>query len=72
MTEEGRTEMKTKSLKKDKPGALVTEGSGNVFSDLGLPNPETGIDEDPADTANLSHHPAARHDPDRSREGPQD
>jgi len=38
--EEGKTEMKTKSLKKDKPRALVIEGSGNVFSDLGLPNPE--------------------------------
>jgi predicted XRE-type DNA-binding protein len=32
--------MKTKSLKKDKPAALITEGSGNVFSDLGIPNPE--------------------------------
>lgn len=32
--------MKRKATKKTKPTPLVTEGSGNVFADLGLPNPE--------------------------------
>jgi len=35
ITEKGRTEM---NAKKTKPRA--TDGSGNVFADLGLPNPE--------------------------------
>jgi predicted XRE-type DNA-binding protein len=32
--------MKTKARKAHKGVAHVTEGSGNVFADLGLPNPE--------------------------------
>src|SRR5260370_41020342 len=32
--------MKTKAKKTRKRMARVTEGSGNVFADLGLPNPE--------------------------------
>jgi predicted XRE-type DNA-binding protein len=32
--------MKAKAKKTQKRGARVTEGSGNVFADLGLPNPE--------------------------------
>lgn len=32
--------MKSKSKKTDKKRVRVTEGSGNVFADLGLPNPE--------------------------------
>ena len=32
--------MKTKTSKKTGRVALVTEGSGNIFADLGLPNPE--------------------------------
>src|SRR5947209_19768601 len=32
--------MMTKTLKKSSPPVSVTEGSGNVFADLGLPNPE--------------------------------
>src|SRR5882762_4870177 len=32
--------MKTKARKTRKRVAHVTEGSGNVFADLGLPNPE--------------------------------
>ena len=32
--------MKTKARKRNHRGARVTEGSGNVFADLGLPNPE--------------------------------
>lgn len=39
-TEKGRTKMRTKTLKTRKRVARVTEGSGNVFADLGLPNPE--------------------------------
>jgi predicted XRE-type DNA-binding protein len=39
-TEKGRTEMKTKVPKTRNRFARVTEGSGNVFADLGLPNPE--------------------------------
>jgi predicted XRE-type DNA-binding protein len=39
-TEKGRTKMKTKALKTRNRAARVTEGSGNVFADLGLPNPE--------------------------------
>src|SRR5580698_2067289 len=35
ITEKGRTEM---NAKKNKPRA--TDGAGNVFADLGLPNPE--------------------------------
>jgi len=34
------TEMKTKARRTSKRAARVTEGSGNVFADLGLPNPE--------------------------------
>ena len=32
--------MKTKTRKTHNRGARVTQGSGNVFADLGLPNPE--------------------------------
>jgi predicted XRE-type DNA-binding protein len=32
--------MKARAKKTRKRGARVTEGSGNVFADLGLPNPE--------------------------------
>jgi predicted XRE-type DNA-binding protein len=32
--------MTTKRTKKSSPPPSVTEGSGNVFADLGLPNPE--------------------------------
>src|ERR1700687_2302205 len=32
--------MKTKTKKRSQSVARVTEGSGNVFVDLGLPNPE--------------------------------
>jgi predicted XRE-type DNA-binding protein len=32
--------MKTKARKTHNRAARVTEGSGNVFADLGLPNPE--------------------------------
>ncbi len=32
--------MKTKAKKTNKRAARVTDGSGNVFADLGLPNPE--------------------------------
>ena len=32
--------MKPKAKKTNRPVARVTEGSGNVFADLGLPNPE--------------------------------
>ena len=39
-TEKGRTKMKTKAPKTRNRVARVTEGSGNVFADLGLPNPE--------------------------------
>lgn len=39
-TENGRTKMKTKAHKTRNPVARVTEGSGNVFADLTLPNPE--------------------------------
>src|ERR1700682_672029 len=39
-TEKGRTKMKTKAQKTRHRAARVTEGSGNVFADLGLPNPE--------------------------------
>jgi len=35
ITEKGRTEMSTKKAK-----PCATDGSGNVFADLGLPNPE--------------------------------
>jgi predicted XRE-type DNA-binding protein len=38
--EKDRTRMKAKPKKTWKLGARVTEGSGNVFADLGLPNPE--------------------------------
>ncbi len=39
-TGEGRTKMKTKAKKTRNRIARVTEGSRNVFADLGLPNPE--------------------------------
>lgn len=32
--------MKTKIKKTNKRASRVTEGSGNIFADLGLPNPE--------------------------------
>ncbi len=38
--EKGRTKMKTKVQKTRNRVARVTEGRGNVFADLGLPNPE--------------------------------
>jgi len=40
ITEKGRTKMKTKVPRTRNRVARVTEGSGNVFADLGLPNPE--------------------------------
>jgi predicted XRE-type DNA-binding protein len=36
----GKTKMKAKAKKTPKRIARVTDGSGNVFADLGLPNPE--------------------------------
>jgi predicted XRE-type DNA-binding protein len=36
--EKGRIEMRTKTQKRRNRVARVTEGSGNVFADLGLPN----------------------------------
>ena len=38
--EKGKTDMKAKTKKTQKRVARVTESSGNVFADLGLPNPE--------------------------------
>jgi predicted XRE-type DNA-binding protein len=38
--EEGRTKVKNKTKKAHRRVSRVTEGSGNVFADLGLPNPE--------------------------------
>jgi hypothetical protein len=38
--EKDRTRMKAKAKKTRQRVARVTEGSGNVFADLGLPNPE--------------------------------
>src|SRR5208283_800963 len=38
ITERGKTKMKTKKTPKE--AARVIKGSGNVFADLGLPNPE--------------------------------
>jgi len=40
ITEKGRIKMKTRTPKTRNRVARVTEGSGNVFADLGLPNPE--------------------------------
>jgi predicted XRE-type DNA-binding protein len=40
MIEKGRTKMKSKTKKARSRVSRVTEGSGNVFADLGLPNPE--------------------------------
>jgi predicted XRE-type DNA-binding protein len=39
-TERGRTEMTSKVGRTRKTAGRVIEGSGNVFTDLGLPNPE--------------------------------
>ena len=39
-TGKGRTRMKRKIRKTRRRAARVTESSGNVFADLGLPNPE--------------------------------
>src|SRR5271168_5247478 len=38
--EKGKTKMKAKTKKTKKRAPRVTEGSGNIFADLGLPNPE--------------------------------
>ena len=38
--EKGRTDMTTKTTKKIACPARITESSGNVFADLGLPNAE--------------------------------
>jgi predicted XRE-type DNA-binding protein len=38
--EKGRTNMKTKTKKRNHRVARVSVGSGNVFADMGLPNPE--------------------------------
>ena len=38
--EKGRIEMRTKTQKRRNSVVRVTEGSGNVFADLGLPNAE--------------------------------
>src|SRR5487761_209761 len=38
--EKGRTKMKSKTKKARSWVSRVTEGSGNIFADLGLPNPE--------------------------------
>ena len=35
--------MKTKAMKSHKRVARVTEGSGNAFADLGIPNPEQDL-----------------------------
>jgi predicted XRE-type DNA-binding protein len=40
MFEKGRTKMKSKTRKARSRASRVTEGSGNIFADLGLPNPE--------------------------------
>lgn len=40
ITREGRIDMTTRTTKKSAPPAKITESSGNVFADLGLPNPE--------------------------------
>ena len=40
MFEKGRTKMKNKTKKARSRVSRVTEGSGNVFADLGFPNPE--------------------------------
>jgi predicted XRE-type DNA-binding protein len=37
------TKMKSKARKTNHPVARVTEGSGNVFADLGLPNAEQAL-----------------------------
>ncbi len=39
-TERGKTKMRTKARKRKDRVARVRKGSGNVFADLGLPNPE--------------------------------
>lgn len=36
----GKTKMKAKTKKTNKRAYRVTEASGNIFADLGLPNPE--------------------------------
>jgi predicted XRE-type DNA-binding protein len=38
--EKGKTKMKAKTKKTNQRVPRVTEGSGNIFADLGLPNPE--------------------------------
>jgi predicted XRE-type DNA-binding protein len=38
--EKGRTKVKNKTKKAHSRVSRVTEGSGNIFADLGLPNPE--------------------------------
>jgi predicted XRE-type DNA-binding protein len=38
--EKGKTKVKNKTQKAHSRVSRVTEGSGNVFADLGLPNPE--------------------------------
>ncbi|MGA8366958.1 MAG: helix-turn-helix domain-containing protein [Candidatus Acidiferrales bacterium] len=40
ITEKGTAKMKTKAQKTRNRAARITEGGGNVFADLGLPNPE--------------------------------
>lgn len=40
MIEKGRTKMKSKTKKPRSRVSRVTESSGNIFADLGLPNPE--------------------------------
>ena len=36
----GKTDMTTKTVKKTGSPVKITESTGNVFADLGLPNPE--------------------------------
>jgi len=40
MIEKGKTEMKSKTTNARRRSSRVTEGSGNVIADLGLPNAE--------------------------------
>jgi predicted XRE-type DNA-binding protein len=42
-TKRGKVNMRAKPGKKNRRGARVTEGSRNVFVDLGLPNPEQDL-----------------------------
>jgi hypothetical protein len=45
----------------------ITESSGNVFADLGLPNPEQELTNAELTLAAIPHHQAARNEAARSR-----